>query len=403
MPRINFRRPRNSETFHSWIESPQDSRLGTQTRLVPVESGGFDQVRFSESTVSDKLPVIDEQWNHGSEYNSPDNISESTASDTRPEQWSPDSEYNSTDHLFETSGYDTRPIMEEQSKPNTEYDSPDHLSDILVPNTPPVVDEQWNPDSEYTSPAHFSETLVSESPPIVDEQWNPDSEDTSPDYSNLPDPRPQRSSSHRYFLTVATMFKNERRWLREWLEFYLMMGVEHFLLYDHNSTDYPLEILRPYIDAGYVTYISWPPEKVPTWKVTTVQEKEQWEWFRDCLETCLANLWTVHTQGPCQMAAFSDAILRTKGGVSRWLGIWDVDEFIFPRVSTNYRSLADLLHDMYRDTDHIKIDGNNFGTSGHIEHAARRNPQSPLHALLTEEYIYRAAELKRKTLPTPRY
>lgn len=242
------------------------------------------------------------------------------------------------------------------------------------------------------------ETPVSDTLPVADEQWNFDSEYESQDYSNLPDIRPQRSPSHQYFLTVATMFKNERRWLREWLEFHLMMGVEHFFLYDHNSTDYPLEILESYIDAGYVTYIKWPPEKVPIWKVTTVQEKEQWEWFRDCLETCLADLWTVHRQGPCQMAAYSDAILRTKGGVARWLGIWDVDEFIFPRVSTNYRSLTALLHDEYQETDHIKVDGYNYGTSGYVDHAARRNPRSPLHALLTEEYIFRAAELDRTNL-----
>ena len=237
------------------------------------------------------------------------------------------------------------------------------------------------------------ETTLSKARPVVESPW---SAENMYDSSNLPAPCPQRASSHQRFLTVATMFKNERRWLREWLEFYLMMGVEHFLLYDNNSTDHPVEILEPYIEAGYVTYISWPPQgKLSPWKVTTLQEMEQWEWYRDCIETCLGNLWMVHSQGPCQMAAFSDAILRTKGGVSRWLGIWDVDEFIFPRVDTKYRSLDSLLRDQYRNTDHIKIDGHNFGTSGHVEHAARRNVRQPLHALLTEEYIYRADDLKR--------
>jgi len=251
-----------------------------------------------------------------------------------------------------------------------------------------IAESEWSTEREGTE-AEWTESELAES------EWT-ETEDSASD-SSLPDPRPQRSASHKYFLSVATMFKNERRWLREWLEFGLMMGVEHFYLYDNNSTDSPLEILQSYIDGGYVTYIPWPPKEIDPWKVTTVQEKEQWEWFRDCLETCLANLWTVHTQGPCQMAAFSDAILRTKGGVSRWLGIWDVDEFIFPRVGTEYRSLAALLHDRYRDTDHIKVDGNNFGTSGHVERPGRRDPSDVLPALLTEEYIYRAGQLKRKT------
>lgn len=275
------------------------------------------------------------------------------------------------------------------------------------------------PDSVTQSLGYAEQIVISESQwsepwsdiPAVQQrnaEWNAESEwderDWTEDWTekkdsvDYPDPRPQRSASHKYFLSVATMFKNERRWLREWLEFGLMMGVEHFFLYDNNSTDSPLEILQSYIDGGYVTYIPWPPAAIVPWKVTTVQEKEQWEWFRDCLETCLANLWTVHTQGPCQMAAFSDAILRTKGGVSRWLGIWDVDEFIFPRVGTEYRSLSALLQDKYRDTDHIKVDGNNFGTSGHVERPTRRDPGDVLPALLTEEYVYRAGELKRNTL-----
>jgi len=266
------------------------------------------------------------------------------------------------------------------------------------------AESQWSEWSDTTEQAVISESQWSEPWSEWSESWsepptvNAESELSPPDYFNLPDPRPQRSPSHEYFLSVATMFKNERRWLREWLEFGLMMGVEHFFLYDHDSTDSPLEILQPYIDDGYVTYIPWPPAEIVQWKVTTVQEKEQWEWYRDCLETCLANLWTVHTQGPCQMAAFSDAILRTKGGVSRWLGIWDIDEYIFPRVGTEYRSLAALLRDKYWDTDHIKVDGNNFGTSGHVEHAARRRPGDALPALLTEAYTYRAGELRRNAI-----
>ena len=40
--------------------------------------------------------------------------------------------------------------------------------------------------------------------------------------------------------------------------------------------------------------------------------------------------------------------------------------------------------------DHVSVYGNTFGTSGHIEHAAHRKPGSPLHALVTESYTYRA-------------
>lgn len=153
----------------------------------------------------------------------------------------------------------------------------------------------------------------------------------------------------------------------------------------------PLEILQPYIDQGLITYIPWPPKAIPPpKKFRTELERWQYRWFIDALETCLYNDWVVHRQGPCQLAAFMDAIQRTKHGVSRWLAIWDIDEFIFPKEQSNFRTLAGILRSHFEDTDHIKIWGNVFGTNGHIEHAAQRNPGSPLPALLTEEYTLRA-------------
>jgi hypothetical protein len=210
----------------------------------------------------------------------------------------------------------------------------------------------------------------------------------------LPDPPPQRSTSWKRFLTVATMVKNQRRWLREWIEFYRLMGVEHFIIYDNESTDQSLEILQYYIEEGIVDYIPWPPKEVPP-PIPATTKFEYWQdsWFRDSLETCLNNDWVIHRQGPCQLAAFTDAIRRTKGGISRWLGIWDVDEYIYPRQECEYNTVADLLKAEYQDATHIRFWGNVFGTNGHVE-AARRKPGSPLHALLTEEYT-RRAELDR--------
>ena len=139
----------------------------------------------------------------------------------------------------------------------------------------------------------------------------------------LPDPRPVRPEFHTRYLSLATMIKNQRQWLREWLEFNLMMGIEHIIIYDNVSTDQPLEILQPYIDQGVITYIPWPPKSVPppAEKFKAGLERWQYTWFRDALETCLDNSWTIHQQGPCQLAAFADAVRRTKNGVSRWLAI----------------------------------------------------------------------------------
>jgi hypothetical protein len=204
-------------------------------------------------------------------------------------------------------------------------------------------------------------------------------------------PRPPRSRTHERYLTVATMMKNQRPWLREWIEFYMMMGAEHFLIYDNNSTDFPLDVLQHYVDYGIVTYIPWPPAEVPEPEPFR-DALDEWQhgWFNDTLQTCINDMWIIHRQVPCQLSAYADAVRRTKGGVSRWLGVFDVDEYIYPRPASGFRRLVDVFRTHYPNHDHIQIQGNTFGTSGYIEQAAHRRPGDELHALLTESYTFRA-------------
>jgi len=231
-------------------------------------------------------------------------------------------------------------------------------------------------------------------PPIDPWKSSPsetEDEDATPVDGELPDPIPTRASSHQRFLTIMTMVKNQRRWLREWLEFYLMMGVEHFYIYDNESKDYPLEILQPYIDDGIVTYIQWPRKDIPPPpKFKTKLEQRQYQWFSDQLLSCMDDDWTMHKQGPCQLAAFADAVRRNTGGVTRWLASIDVDEFMFPRPQSNFTSIAEMLQTNFADEDHVTVWGGMFGANGHKDWAARREPGEPLQALVTESYTRRA-------------
>jgi hypothetical protein len=61
-------------------------------------------------------------------------------------------------------------------------------------------------------------------------------------------------------LTAIYWVKDEARYIPEWIEFHLMQGFEHFILYDNNSTDGSHEILRPYIDADILELRSYPAE-----------------------------------------------------------------------------------------------------------------------------------------------
>ena len=54
--------------------------------------------------------------------------------------------------------------------------------------------------------------------------------------------------SYEYSVAIAAIFKNEAPYLREWVEYHKMIGVEHFWLYNDNSSDNFEEILEPYIE-----------------------------------------------------------------------------------------------------------------------------------------------------------
>ena len=61
-----------------------------------------------------------------------------------------------------------------------------------------------------------------------------------------------------YDLAVVAIMKNEEPYVKEWLDYHLLAGVDHFYIYDNDSTPEFKKILQPYIDAGIVTYTFYP-------------------------------------------------------------------------------------------------------------------------------------------------
>lgn len=136
----------------------------------------------------------------------------------------------------------------------------------------------------------------------------------------------------RYTLSICSVFKDEAPYFKEWIEYYKLMGVQHFRLYNNESTDNYLEVLKPYIDAGDVTVIDWPSDP-------SRLGKDEWPWYT-------------------QLPACTDAIINLRG-VSEWLAIIDLDEFIIPFEHTN---LISFLKE-YEPYAGVLINWQNFGTS----------------------------------------
>jgi len=111
----------------------------------------------------------------------------------------------------------------------------------------------------------------------------------------------------KYKLSICAIFKNEARYLKEWIEYHKLVGIDHFYLYDNGSRDRSLEILLPYIKEGLVTCVPW-PDRVPNHD-----------------EKNVAN-WALSTQLP----AYENAAKYRGLKDTRWLVFIDVDEFLVP-------------------------------------------------------------------------
>jgi hypothetical protein len=66
------------------------------------------------------------------------------------------------------------------------------------------------------------------------------------------------SYDKQFYLSVLAVIRNEGPYLAEWIEYHLIVGVEHFWVVDNNSTDSPLEVLGRYIALGLVDFSANP-------------------------------------------------------------------------------------------------------------------------------------------------
>ena len=130
----------------------------------------------------------------------------------------------------------------------------------------------------------------------------------------------------KYKVSICAIFKNEAPYLREWIEFNHLVGVEHFYLYNNNSEDDYLSVLQPYIDEELVTLVQWPHNQM------------QMESYKDCINK------------------FS--------GETQWLGFIDIDEFIVPKTTN---TIYEFLQPFEKKAGSVNIYWKLYGTSGLME------------------------------------
>ena len=128
---------------------------------------------------------------------------------------------------------------------------------------------------------------------------------------------------------VAAIFYNEAEYIKEWIDFHLMIGVDRLVLYDNGSSDHFRSILEPYIDRHQVVLLPW--------------------------ATFLADL-------SAQRLAYAHAVCNCPPTVN-WLIFIDIDEFLFSEVSDNIKPVLAR----FKNFASLRIPRFEFGPNGHKE------------------------------------
>ena len=125
------------------------------------------------------------------------------------------------------------------------------------------------------------------------------------------------------YLSIVACLKDERLNIKEWIDFHLGVGVEHFYIYDNGSSDGSTEVLHPYIESGQVTY-------------------------------------SYNTMDMCQLACYYNALTAFRDQ-STWMAFIDLDEFLFAPGG----DLKTRLKDFEDKAPGIAVNEVFFGSNGH--------------------------------------
>lgn len=139
------------------------------------------------------------------------------------------------------------------------------------------------------------------------------------------------------YLTLCCIAKDETLYLKEWVDYHTLLGVERFIIYDNESTIPIRQSLADYLTDEYVTVID-------------VQGKG------------------------AQIPAYGHC-LENFGPTSKWIGFLDLDEFLLPKPTDDLRI---LLTD-YEDYGGLGINWVVFSSSGHLGRASGSQIANYLH------------------------
>ncbi|MBE8955096.1 MAG: glycosyltransferase family 92 protein [Quinella sp. 2Q5] len=132
-----------------------------------------------------------------------------------------------------------------------------------------------------------------------------------------------------YDLAVTSLLpRGVSHYLREWLDYHLAAGVEHFFLYDTDGGEDVREVLKPYLSARLV----------------------------DCFAVKGDDM---------TIPVYNDAVLKFKFAC-RLMAFIDTDEFIFPKAGGSIAEVVDEILSQDERAAALAINRQTFGSNGQV-------------------------------------
>lgn len=130
-----------------------------------------------------------------------------------------------------------------------------------------------------------------------------------------------------YEFAIGSMFRNEAPYLKEWVEYHKMIGVDHFFLYNDKSTDNWEEVLAPYIEEGLIEVFYWPSKNK-------------------------------YDHPIIQVNAFRNSIQRSHESHTPWVAFIDIDEFLLPMKE---KTIVDCMNKHFSEASAVYVNWRCFG------------------------------------------
>jgi hypothetical protein len=135
--------------------------------------------------------------------------------------------------------------------------------------------------------------------------------------------------AEKYDLAICAIFRDEAPYLKEWLDFHIKQGAQHFYLFDNASADDCDDVLAPYIHKQMVTLYRWP--------------------FHYLDESGFSRI---------QSTAYM-ACLNAHGRECTWIAFLDLDEFLFSPLKVDLKEIVSC----YKSHAAICVNWVMYGTS----------------------------------------